>query len=213
MNRVEAAWNAAAKKEWRFRMAALRDALPAEERHRKSERLCGVVESEILAPLRTRREGPLTVCAYGAFRSEADPLPLVRKCWSMGDTVAAPRIVGGRMEWRIVRDPSDWISGSWGVPEPDPGTSVPLPAGTAPDAVLVPGLAFHRDGGRLGYGGGYYDRMFAAEKELGRTSACWIGFALSVQLTSEALPKEPHDLDLDYIATDDGIIKLNGEGV
>ena len=187
-------------------MAAARDVLPAAERARLSERLCGNVERDVLAPMRSRLGRALTVCVYGAFRSEADPIPLVERCWQAGDTVAAPRIVGGDLEWRVLRDPGCWRAGTWGVPEPDPARTEPLPAERPPDAVLVPGLAFHRDGSRLGYGGGYYDRLYAAERARGNGDICWIGFAFSLQVTVERFPVEEHDLDLDVLATDEGTV-------
>ncbi|MBW5448308.1 5-formyltetrahydrofolate cyclo-ligase [Cohnella sp. CFH 77786] len=205
-------WSNRSKTERRRAMAAVRDALPSDDRVRMSERLCANVEREVLAPLRSRLGRTLTVGAYAAFRSEADPYALVRTCWEAGDTVAAPLIRDSALEWRIVREPDDWRTGKWSVPEPDPSRTAALPADRAPDAVLVPGLAFHRDGGRLGYGGGYYDRLFAAESERGNARILWIGFALSPQLVTEPLPMEPHDLALDAVATDEGIIWLKREG-
>jgi len=200
------------KPEWRRRMEAVRDALPETERAQRSVRLCGLVEREVLSPMRRRAGRPLTVCAYAAFRSEADPLPLIRTCWEQGDTVAAARIQGGELTWRLVREPGDWQPGKWSVPEPDPARTEPLPADLAPDAVLVPGLAFHPSGGRLGYGGGYYDRMYAGERAKGRENIVWIGFALSPQISPFSLPVEPHDLALDALATDEEICWLPKEG-
>lgn len=208
---MDAAADEWTKSEWRRRMAAVRDALPFRERADRSMQLCGRVEREVLAPMRDRLGRPLTVGVYAAFRSEADPLPLVRTCWRAGDTVAAPRIEGGQLAWRIVRDPGDWRPGAWGVPEPDPASTAALPEETAPDAVLVPGLAFHPSGGRLGYGGGYYDRLYAKERAAGRSGICWIGFALSPQIAAREVPVEAHDLRLDVLATDDAVIWLSKE--
>jgi 5-formyltetrahydrofolate cyclo-ligase len=198
------------KTEWRRRMTAARDAIPADARIRLSERLCRIVAKEVLSPLRSRLGRPLTVCAYAAFRSEANPLPLVLRCWELGDVVAAPRMSDGAMELRVVRNPSDWRPGRWGVPEPDPSVTEALPLERPPDVVLVPGLAFHPDGSRLGYGGGYYDRFYAAELSLGHDAIQWIGFAWSMQLATEPLPRESHDLKLDALATEEAVIWLHG---
>ncbi len=200
---MEANAAAMSKAERRKRMAAVRDAIPAQERAALSERLCRRVEQEVLSPLRRRLGRPLTVCVYGAFRSEADPQHLARLCREAGDAVAAPRISGRAMEWRMVDGPADWRPGAWGVPEPDLSRTQPLPAGVTPDAVLVPGLAYDEEGGRLGYGGGYYDRMYAAETAEGNLPICWIGFAFSRQIVPEPLPKDPHDLILDVLATEE----------
>ena len=199
------------KSEWRKRMEAVRDALPEAERIQRSARLCELVEREVLSPMRSRIGRSLTVCGYAAFRSEADPMPLIRTCWQAGDTVAASRIERSELAWRIVCEPGDWQPGTWGIPEPNPAMTEELPATQTPDAVLVPGLAFHPSGGRLGYGGGYYDRMYASERAKGRRSICWIGFALSPQIASIALPVEAHDLVLDVLATDEGVIWLAKE--
>lgn len=198
------------KAQWRKKMADLRDALPSMERCRLSGRLCENVERDVLAPLRNRMGRPLTVGVYAAFRSEADPSALARTCREIGDTTVAPRIVGDGLEWRVVRDQDDWRAGRWGVPEPDPARAPPLPASQTLDAVLVPGLAFHRDGGRLGYGGGYYDRLYAAEIAQGKERTCWIGFAFAMQLVPSRLPVERHDLALDALATENEVIWLRG---
>lgn len=208
---MDAATDEWSKSEWRKRMAAVRDALPPGERSERSLRLGERVEREVLAPMRGKLRRPLTVGVYAAFRSEADPLPLVRTCWLAGDTVAASRIEGGDLAWRVVRDPGDWQPGAWGIPEPDPARTAALSAAAAPDAVLVPGLAFHPAGGRLGYGGGYYDRLFAKERAAGRRNICWIGFALAPQVTTRELPVEAHDLRLDLLATDEEVIWLSKE--
>lgn len=208
---MDAASDEWTKSEWRSRMAGVRDALPSGERSDRSMRLCERVEREVLAPMRRRLRRPLTVGAYAAIRSEADPMPLVRTCWLAGDTVAAVRIEGGDLVWRIVRAPEDWQPGSWNIPEPDPSRTAALPAARAPDAVLVPGLAFHPAGGRLGYGGGYYDRLYAKERAAGRGNICWIGFALAPQVTTRELPAEGHDLPLDALVTDEAVIWLPKE--
>ena len=56
---------------------------------------------------------------------------------------------------------TDLRPGTWGIPEPDPA-HCGLAAPADIDFILVPGVAFDPDGGRLGYGAGYYDRLLAA---------------------------------------------------
>ena len=184
-----------------------------------SARLCRVTERELLAPLRKRLGRPLAVCLYGAFRSEADPADLAASCLEKGDAVYAPRVVPGgeEMEVRRLASPVDWTRGRYGVPEPDPARTEPLDRADlaeALDLVLVPGLAFDRQGRRLGYGGGHYDRLYrsmragsppdAPDAEGGKP--LWVGFAFSFQIAGEALPVEPHDLRLDAVATERGIV-------
>lgn len=88
------------------------------------------------------------------------------------------------------------------------GTRHPKPeAGeVTPSIVLVPLLAFDRTGGRLGYGGGFYDRTLAALRL--STDMVSIGVAYAGQELSQ-VPEEAHDEPLDWIATECGIIVVN----
>lgn len=84
------------------------------------------------------------------------------------------------------------VPGHWGIREPL-GAAVP-PA--AVDVWIVPGLAFTRDGKRLGYGGGYYDRFLAAA----RPDARKLGVAYPFQILSD-LPTDAHDARLDAVVS------------
>jgi|HigsolmetaGSP12D_1036236.scaffolds.fasta_scaffold00348_16 5-formyltetrahydrofolate cyclo-ligase len=212
--RTEGRTTQEAKREWRRRMAEARGSLAPAERIRRSAAICRTVAERALVPLGAERGRPLSVGVYGAFRSEADPSGCADWCLANGHLVCAPRIDGDRLELRRIEAADDWIAGRWGVPEPDPVRTLPLPDGEAPDVILVPGLAFDRLGRRIGYGGGYYDRWYAdcARIHSGPGSArpLWIGFAFQLQVANEPLPVEPHDLKLDGLATEDGILWWNG---
>jgi 5-formyltetrahydrofolate cyclo-ligase len=111
------------------------------------------------------------------------------------------------MELRKVEDMSDWIPGKWGVPEPDPTRTDLMDVSLTLDVVLVPGIAYNTNGARLGYGGGYYDRLYAgAGRTSDSTSTLWIGFAFSDQVITEPLPLERHDLRLNGVATEERFI-------
>ncbi len=196
------------KKEWRRRLTAVRDALSLEEREQRSESLCGLVELHVLYPLRSKLGRPLNICVYAPFRSEASPLTLLQQCWDRGDLTAAPRIIPGRegIEIRKVEALSNWIPGKWGVPEPDPLQTCLIDRTKSLDVVLVPGIVFNEAGGRLGYGGGYYDRLYAQELSKGGAETLWIGFAFSNQVVTDIIPMEPHDLKLNGLATDEKFI-------
>jgi len=72
------------------------------------------------------------------------------------------------------------------------------------DLVVVPGLAFDTKGGRLGRGGGFYDRFLAGFRESARSSAKVCGLCFDVQLIPE-VPSEPHDVLLDAVITESGL--------
>jgi len=204
------------KRDIRGRMAERRDAVPEGQRRDLSARLCRVAERELVEPLRKRLDRPLAVCLYGAFRSEADPADLAASCMAKGDAIYAPRVApgGNTMEVRRLASPADWTRGRFGVPEPDPDRTEALsPADLADklDLILVPGLAFDRLGRRLGYGGGHYDRLYRMVRagetpDSARGGPLWAGFAFSFQISDETLPAEPHDLRLDAVATELGVI-------
>lgn len=196
------------KMEWRRRAATARDAISAADRHLRSERMCSLVEHHVLNPLRFKLGRALNLCVYAPFRSEASPLPLVKRCWEVGDLTFAPRILPGGegMELRKVEALSNWIPGRWGVPEPDPSQTLLIDSIQALDVVLVPGIVFNEVGGRLGYGGGYYDRLYEQECRKGNGETHWIGFAFAAQVVTEQLPIELHDLKLNGLVTDEKFI-------
>lgn len=211
MDQVSGPWN---KSEWRARMRAARDSLTFAEREERSRRLCEQVDLRVLQPMRAKLGRQLHLCVYAAFRSEADPAQLILGRIAAGDRLLAPRILPGGegMELRKVEGLSSWVSGRWGVPEPDPDNTAVWELSIPPDVVLVPGLAFNEQGGRLGYGGGYYDRLYAKLRESGGAlTTQWIGFAYELQVIAEPLPMEPHDLRLTGLATEAGLRWFAGE--
>lgn len=82
--------------------------------------------------------------------------------------------------------------GRFGIPEPVDATTVLPPT---IDVVLVPGLAFDRDGGRLGWGRGYYDRALATAPHAARVGVC-----LEPGIVSH-VPMEAHDLPMHWVVT------------
>lgn len=195
------------KSEWRKHMRAVRDAMPEAEREERSRRLCEIILAEAVEPMRADLGRPLNLCLYAAFRSEADPATLAANCMAAGDSLVAPIILpnGEGMALRRVEGVSSWRTGRWGVPEPDPERTAPWDMAVPPDIVLVPGLAFTARGGRLGYGGGYYDRLYERLTASPASPGLWIGFAFGAQVVEAELPAEPHDLRLSGLATDEGI--------
>lgn len=161
--------------------------------------------------LRIDRNGEkLTLFSYLSFGSEISTAPLIEHCWSQGDRVLAPRVnpATRTMELREMDQHGDIVPGIWNIPEPALTCEEWLPARWMEiDWVVVPGLAFDRLGGRIGYGGGYYDRFTAQVKAGKRNSACpgplYVSLLLPGQLL-ERVPMEPGDLSVDVLFTPDG---------
>ena len=92
-------------------------------------------------------------------------------------------------------------------PDGEPAIGSPVVSLSEAGVVVVPGVAFDRLGGRLGHGGGYYDRALAGIR--GGTSFV-VGFAASEQVVEE-LPRERHDVDVDAVATEGELIRMAGK--
>jgi 5-formyltetrahydrofolate cyclo-ligase len=134
-----------------------------------------------------RRAG--TVLSYIAFRNEIDLVDLYDLV--PGIQWAVTRVVGARLVCHIY-DPDHLIRHPFGMLEPDP--AAPVVDATSIDLVLVPGVAFDPHGGRLGFGGGFYDRF------LPTTPALRVGVTYD-RCLADVLPVEMHDQRVDWVVT------------
>ncbi len=178
-----------AKRTLRREVRARRRALPDAEA--RSTRLCEVLEGwEVWRH---------AACAagYASLPDEASVDGALRAALARGQRVLLPRVVGdGLMEFVEVRDlDADTASGAYGIREPlGPASDM------VPDVILVPGVAFTRDGARLGMGGGFYDRWAEANPGVRRVGVCF-----AAQLVDE-VPCEPHDLGVSAVVTEDEVV-------
>ena len=139
-----------------------------------------------------------TVALFAPIPSEPDVEPL----WTgAARQFCYPRVNETQIEFVVVRHPEDLAPAAWNplVREPAAAQSIIAPADL--DLILVPGLAFTRDGRRLGRGGGYYDRLLAARDS--RTIA--LGVCFDLQLVAD-LPCEPHDQRVAAVVTESGTL-------
>ena len=142
-------------------------------------------------------EAASTILLYCGMGSEPDTLRLLPPLLASGKAVCLPRCLpGNQMEARLVQEDSSLIRRPYGMLEPNP--RCPLIHAGQIDLALVPGLAFDRSGGRLGRGGGYYDRWLAGFA--GLTAALCRACVLL-----EAVPRQPHDLGVDLVITETGL--------
>lgn len=198
------------KRELRAGNTALRDALLMEQRELLSARVCAHAWSWF------SQEGAASLLAYAPFRSELDCRPLLAAAWAEGHEVLLPRVnrESGDLSLHQVSSWDELVPGTYGIMEPPAGSAAlagPIAqAGRGsgwPEVIFVPGLAFDRRGGRLGYGRGYYDRLRTAlEAGVSGTAAkpMWIGLAYGLQLVPE-VPLEEHDALMDLLITENGI--------
>jgi 5-formyltetrahydrofolate cyclo-ligase len=134
------------------------------------------------------------VFVYVAFRREIPTRPLIEALLAGGVIVAVPRIEGDHMEARRLTDWSALVEGTMRIPTSDG------PIVEAPEVAICPGLAFTADGGRLGYGGGYYDRWLTEHR-----STLPVAIAVD-QAIVDTVPVEAHDVRMARVVTPTRVI-------
>ena len=152
------------------------------------------------SPLARLIENQQTIAIYAAVGSEAPTSNLIEFLFETGKTVAFPRVVGkSPLEFRTMTDVDLLETGFANIPEPGDNTEL-----VTPDVIFAPMTAFDRHMGRLGQGGGHYDRSFQKYPD-----ALRIGLAWSIQETDE-VPTEEHDVALHVIVTESELIQIDG---
>jgi 5-formyltetrahydrofolate cyclo-ligase len=145
------------------------------------------------------------VAGYWPLPGEIDPIPLMARLAQRGCRLTLPVVVerGHRLVFRA------WAPGDPLEPG-EHGTFHPLPEASelVPSLVLVPLLAFDRRGFRLGYGGGYYDRTLESLRRSAHLTTIGVGFAAQ---EVPSVPVDPHDQRLDGVATENGLIMVDGK--
>lgn len=142
-----------------------------------------------------------SVALFDALPSEPDLAGLWMEALCPGTgqrRFCFPRVSGGEIAFFQVRSPDELATAAWNphLREPLPGADSAVALAEI-DVILVPGLAFTRDGQRLGRGGGFYDRLLAQLPA--RTMK--LGVCFDSQIV-ERLPSEPHDQRVDAVATE-----------
>jgi 5-formyltetrahydrofolate cyclo-ligase len=179
-----------------LRAAALsrRDTLPPEARLEGS----GALARHAL-PL-IERFRPRCIAGYVAMLTEVDPAPLLEAARAAGATTVLPvTMKDGPLVFRRYAPGDRLVPAGFGttVPHADAPRA-------DPDFIVVPLAAFDRRGFRIGYGKGHYDRTIAALRARGLDPPL-LGVAFAVQEV-DRVPDEPHDVRLDFVATEAGLV-------
>lgn len=183
-----------AKAALRARMRAARAAIPIEVRLQLADR----VEERLFGLPETARAS--TVLLFYSFGSEIPTSAMAERFLASGSRLLLPYLRDGTMDAAEVPPGASLVHTGYGPKEPRSPVSVD-PAEV--DLVVAPGLAFDRSGGRLGYGGGHYDRYLA---RLGHGTRR-IGIGFHVQLV-DRVPVEPGDEPVDVVVTDAETVNL-----
>lgn len=185
------------KAQLRKELMARRDALPVAERGRIAAAL-----TTALAGL-PRFAAARSVLATMGIGSEWDTRAFLELALAQGKTVVLPRITPPprRLALHAVANlDHDLVPGIWDIPEPNP-ERCPAVELASVDFALVPALAVDRSGYRLGYGAGYFDRLLA-----GRGPGVFCVTALPAAFVVDHLPHEAHDVAMDMVVGERGVL-------
>ncbi len=171
--------------------AALRQQIRQRKRAMSPEEICR--KSQALG--RGLRLHPLyqqAACIYGylPYNQEVRTTEMLRQALLDGKRVAVPKVYGDTMRFLYITDLSQVEKGYCGIPEPVADGPVAMEKNAL---VLMPGLAFDRQGGRMGYGGGFYDKFLEQEPEHPTLALCY-----DFQMV-EKVPTQPHDKRVDGV--------------
>ena len=131
-----------------------------------------------------------TISGYLPYNQEVRTVPMLEQALRDGKRVAVPKIYGDTMRFLYLEDLSKVEKNDMGIPEPVADTPV---AEDKTALVLMPGLAFTKQGDRMGYGGGFYDRFLAGEPDHPTLALCY-----DFQIV-DSLPTEEFDIPVDTV--------------
>ena len=140
-----------------------------------------------------------TVAVTVSLYPELDTAPVIRRAWQEGKRVAVPKCIPGerQMDFRYLTSFDELETVYAGLREPDPDRTVSASKNEI-SFLVVPGLAFTETGGRLGFGGGYFDRY------LPDYAGSMAALAFEEQIL-DMVPAEPHDVRIPKIITPDRV--------
>lgn len=180
------------KKQLRKEILRQRQRLSVEEWQKKSNLICQQLADSALL------EQSTTIFAYFSFRQEVDLSPL----FSLNKKWAFPRCVAGSLIWHEWQSEDSLAIDKYGIQTPL--ETAPMVSVQTADLILVPTVACDRQGYRLGYGGGYYDRLLSSATA---SPIPTVGIVFDFAFV-DFLPKDPWDIKLDFIRTEIEFLKV-----
>ena len=130
------------------------------------------------------------IYGYLPYNQEVRTVPILEQALRDGKRIAVPKIYGDTMRFLYLDDLNKVEKGYSGIPEPVDDEPV---AEDKNALVLMPGLAFDKQGNRMGYGGGFYDKFLAEEPNHPTVALCY-----DFQIV-EAIEREEHDVPVDCV--------------
>lgn len=140
-----------------------------------------------------------SIMLYSSFRNEADTWNLINHFHEKNMEIVLPVTSGPIILPYVYDGPDSLKKDRFGIPSPDE-TKCTTADISKIHTIIVPGVAFTKDGNRLGFGKGYYDRFLPQIPDAVKIALCY-----DFQIT-EFIPTEPTDVPVDYLLTEKGII-------
>ena len=146
------------------------------------------------------------ILVYSSYREEVETDGLILQALRDGKLVFCPKtVIAGnnrRLDFYQIFSLQDLQNGFRGIREPEVRKELRYLESAVSDLILMPGCALDREGRRLGYGGGFYDRFLESHPGPVKMALCF-----SCQIL-EQLPEEPTDIRPEYLVTENGILKI-----
>lgn len=194
------------KQQLRNNILSIRDSLTGEERRAKSQSITSRVAS------REEFQNADVYLLFSSFRSEVDTSTLFIQALSTHKPVYLPKVLGKEMKFYQVESLEELETGYQGILEPKEDTQREfIPSQDKKIFVLMPGAVFDREGGRIGYGGGFYDKFLNyLEREIPSKNLCKMAVAYECQIIEDGnIPREFHDVSSNYIITEENSIVIH----
>lgn len=179
------------KKEIRQQILKKRRAMTEENVQQLSECICSKIQET------TEYKDAENICLYMPIDNEVDVTMLAQHAWESGKTLWLPKTNGTAMDFFKFDQDTSFVTGAYGVMEP---VSSEILEPDMKTVVLMPGVAFSKEGDRVGYGGGYYDRYLS-----GGTGCITVAVCYEFQIFEE-LPAEEHDIKPEMIISETSYI-------
>lgn len=194
--------NRQTKKDLRTQAMERRRALPAALRAQHDAAILRFLTESALF------QGSRGLFVFVSMEDEVDTRPIIDAALAAGKKVYVPFLPKGTKEMLAVplKTLQDLVPGAYGIPTAKEAQEAEDAHTLTPahiDLCLTPGLLFDRNGYRIGYGGGYYDRFLAAHPD----SVC-IGLCYQMQLSETPLPVDPWDKPLPYLLNENGLFTV-----
>ena len=187
------------KKELRKAGLARRKALSKEACRERSK----VIASKVIEIEEFKNSNRILL--YAPIRNEVETEEIYREAKRLNKDIYYPRVQGKEMQFYFIDSDTEFETSVYGICEPIPESTISyVPEKDDAVLIVVPGAVFDREGNRIGYGGGYYDKyIYWLTKRLPAKQICKVAVAYENQLVETGLiEKEMHDVRMDYVITE-----------